>query len=157
MTMTTAPSSVQDISGRWVSPDYFEPLASIRAVVAREREIAKQLAAEGTKESRMRARVLCCRATKGENWVAQFLQWFGRAEPDGPSGFDVWKKASRPPSQSHSARRLNASTSSRRGSTVCDRFEGLIERTEALPIDERRDLLRSLWSKRCGGGTVETS
>jgi len=82
MTMTEVPC-VQDVSGRFVPPGYVETLDEIRAYIAEDRRAADQLAAEGTKESRTRARVLRCRATKDENWITQFLDYFGRAEPDG--------------------------------------------------------------------------
>ncbi|HXN60552.1 MAG TPA: hypothetical protein VN886_08875 [Acidimicrobiales bacterium] len=86
------PPLVQDVSGRWIPTDYVEQLASLRAFMAEDRRVADQLATEDTKEARMRARVLRCRATKGENWLTTFVGWFGRAEPDGPSGLDELKQ-----------------------------------------------------------------
>lgn len=81
--MTTTAIVLDDVSGKFVTDEILEPLTSIRAQIAEMRRCAQELANKGTPESRMRARVLRSRATKGDHWIEGFLDYFGTLEPDG--------------------------------------------------------------------------
>jgi hypothetical protein len=60
-------------------PEWAESIGKLRSYIADDRSKADGLAAEGSADSRKRARVLRCRATKDENWVTRFLDYFTEA------------------------------------------------------------------------------
>ena len=63
-------------------PEWTEPLGALHELVGETRQMADEVAAEGTPKARDHARVLRWRATRLETWITQYLDYFGNPEND---------------------------------------------------------------------------
>jgi hypothetical protein len=57
-----------------IPPALADGIARLERVIVKARRKADRLAAEGTEESRMKARTIRCRATKDENYISWLLE-----------------------------------------------------------------------------------